>query len=114
MRFARLASFIVLFALCVIFPLSAKSKKLTVMGKLTRVMAIGAESTGWAIELNPVITLDGRQISSLEIQSSDTPKLESLKDHSVEAKGTLTYVSGTEVSPHPVLQLSSIKALKQK
>lgn len=114
MRRTGLVSVVFLVALGAAVPVFAKTKKLTVMGKLTRVMAVGGESTGWAIELNPVITLDGQQISSLEIHSSDRQKLESLKDQLVEAKGELTYVSGAETPPRPALQLSSIKARKQK
>jgi hypothetical protein len=36
-------------------------QKLTVTGKLVRVMAIGAESTGWSIELESTITVDNKK-----------------------------------------------------
>ena len=48
-------------------------------GKLNRVMAIGGESTGWAIHLDHEITVEGKHVSSLEIDYPKTKKLESSK-----------------------------------
>jgi len=56
----------------------------------------------------------GRQISSLEIKSSDTRKLASLEDKFVEAKGKLTFASGIEIAQRSVFELSSIKENKEK
>lgn len=114
MRVARLVGCFVLFLICVSLPLVANSKKLTVMGRLTQVTTIGAETSGWAIELNPVLMFDGKQISSLELKSSDTRKLESLEDRPVRATGILIYESGVETGRRPIFELSSIKPLKQK
>ena len=95
LRFAFLA---LIFA-AVGVPLHAQSKNLTVTGKLTRVMAIGAESSDWSIELTTPITLDGMEVHSLEVHYSDSQKLESLKDHWVKAKGKLSTASGVETGP---------------
>jgi hypothetical protein len=51
----------------------------TVRGKLSPVMAIGAESTGWSIHLDRPTTIEGKEIDSLEIDYVRTKKLESLK-----------------------------------
>jgi len=91
-----------------------KSDKLTVMGKLSRVMAIGAETSGWAIDLNPVLTVNGKQVSSLEVKSPNPKKLESLENKFVKAKGTLANAVGVETGERPVLNLSSIKEIKDK
>jgi hypothetical protein len=91
-----------------------KSDKLTVMGKLTRVMAIGAETSGWAIDLNPVLTVNGKQVSSLEVKYSNTKRLEALENKKVQAKGTLSNAVGVETGERPVLTLSSIKEIKEK
>ena len=84
------------------------------MGKLTRVMAIGAETSGWAIELNPVLTVDGKQVSSLEVKASNPKKLEALENKTVKAAGKLSNALGVETGQRPVLTLSSIKAVKEK
>jgi|SRR5580658_383517 hypothetical protein len=94
--------------------LPAQTDKLTVMGKLTRVMAIGAETSGWAIELNPVLTVGGKQVSSLEVKTSNTKKLESLENKTVKAVGKLSNALGVETGARPVLTLSSIKEIKEK
>jgi hypothetical protein len=113
MRVSRLFACIA-FLLFLAAVLSAQTDKLTVMGKLTRVMAIGGESSGWAIELNPVLTVDGKQVSSLEVKTSNTKKLESLENKTVKATGTLSNAVGVETGQRPVLNVSSIKAVKEK
>jgi hypothetical protein len=113
MRIVRFAACFFLLLLCVLVPLSARTRKLTVMGMLTEAAATGEESTGWTIDLNPVILLDGKQISSIEIKSTNTHRLESLKDQAVEATGNLTYESGAESGKRPVFEVSSIKLRKR-
>jgi len=112
MRFARITA--CFFLLLLAFPLHAQTKKITVLGTLTRVMAIGAETSGWSIELNPVLTIDGHQLSSLEVKSSDPKKLEKLENQTVKATGKLTYTTGVETGQRPILNLSSIKLVKEK
>jgi hypothetical protein len=113
MRQARISACLTLFLLC-LTSLSAQTDKLTVMGKLTRVMAIGAESSGWAIELNPVLTVEGKQVSSLEVKVADPKKLEGLENKTVKASGKLSNAVGVETGKRPVLTISSIKAIKEK
>jgi hypothetical protein len=115
MRLARILTtlaFLLLFA--VPNPSQPKSDKLMVMGKLTRVMAIGAETSGWAIDLNPVLTVDGKQVSSLEVKSSNPKKLEPLENKFVKATGKLSNAVGVETGDRPVLTLSSIKEIKER
>jgi hypothetical protein len=115
MRFARLTAFLALLLfLPVPNPSQPNSDKLTVMGKLTRVMAIGGETSGWAIDLNPVLTVAGKQVSSLEVKSSSAKKLEPLENKMVKATGKLSNAVGVETGDRPVLTLSSIKEIKEK
>jgi len=116
MRLARPAAFLALLLFCLSPNLHAQSDKdkLTVMGKLTRVMAIGGETSGWAIELNPVLTVQGKQVSSIEVVAVDAKKLEPLENKIVKAKGTLSNASGVETGQRPILTLSSIKPVKEK
>lgn len=94
-------------------PLIVKSKKLTVLGTLTEEMDADA-NPAWSIQLNPVIMVHGRQISSLEIKSPNTRKLSSLEDKFVQAKGKLTFSFGIETVQSPVFELSSIKEHKSR
>ena len=97
--------------LLVFLPLHARPKHLIVLGKLTELSSPDAGST-WGLQLNPVITVDGRQISVLQLRTSHPQKLESLQDAFVQAKGTL--IVGGADAPHdiPILQLSSLHAVK--
>ncbi len=74
------------------------AKKLTIIGKLTRVMAIGGESTGWSLELKRQITLEGKKMRSIEI-SGPTEEFE-------------THRTGVERADHLVLEVASISAVK--
>jgi len=85
-------------------------QKLTVAGKLVRVMAIGAESTGWAIEMGSAITVDDKQINSIQVRYRS--KLEKLANKQVRASGKLVRRQGAETGEQPVLDISSIKEAK--
>jgi hypothetical protein len=93
-------------------PFAIKSKRLTVLGTLTDDMTIGAERSGWTIQLNPVIIVDGKLISSIQVKSPNSRQLESLEDKFVQAKGKLTVISGAETEQRPVFEISSIKEHK--
>jgi hypothetical protein len=92
---------------------AAPHRKITVTGKLTRVMAIGGETSGWSIEFEKEISIGGRKIRSIEI-TGPLEQFEKLKDQSVRARGTLATRSGMERGEHQVLEISSIRALPQK
>jgi heat shock protein HslJ len=88
------------------------AKKMTVTGKLTRVMAIGGESTGWAIELESETVIDGKPVHSIEIDYPNTAKLETLVDKRVKATGRVEHRQGVETGQRTVLAVSSIRGVK--
>jgi hypothetical protein len=85
------------------------AQSLNVTGKLTRVMAVGAETTGWAIELDEPMPIDGKPAKSIEISYPKTKKLERLEKEHVVATGTLTHRHGVETGDRPVLEVSYLK-----
>ena len=89
-----------------------KEPKLAVTGKLVRQMAIGAESTGWAIEFDPAITIEGKQVHSLQVSYSNSSKLEKLENKQVKASGKLGHKQGVETGQQPVLEIASIREVK--
>jgi len=86
-------------------------KKITITGKLTRVMAIGGETSGWSLELKHRITLEGRKMRSVEV-TGPAEELEKLKDQRVAVEGTLVHHTGMERGEYTVLEISSIRAVK--
>jgi hypothetical protein len=83
--------------------------KVTVTGTLNRMMAIGAETTGWAIDLGSEITIDGAPLHSVEISYPKSSKLEKLSGKKVKAVGKMTHRQGVETGDRMVLEVSSIK-----
>jgi hypothetical protein len=112
MRFARRGSLVVLALLSINAWAQSPEQKLTVTGKLVRVMAIGGESTGWAIELSPAIKLGDKQVSSLQVRCRSASKLEKLENKQVKATGKITHQQGVETGVQPILEISSIKEAK--
>jgi len=112
MRIVRFGCGLVLMLICVGLHAETKPQKMTVVGKLGRVMAIGGETTGWAIQTDSEITVDGKQVRSIEVDSHDSAKLQGLDNKLVKAKGILTHRQGVETGQRPVLVISSIREVK--
>jgi hypothetical protein len=93
---------------------ATSTKPIETTGKLSRVMAIGGESTGWMVDLEPKLTVDGKSLQSVEIDYANTEKLQKLENKMVKAKGTLTVRHTPERGDRQVLKVSSIKETKVK
>lgn len=87
---------------------SSEGEKLTVTGKLIHVMAIGGESTGWSIQLESEISIDGQPVDSLEVDSRSRARLDTLANKRVQATGTLTRKQGVETGSRSILDISEI------
>ena len=109
MRIARISSGLALMLFCICLYAQTPSPTTTVTGTLTRVMAIGGESTGWTIQLDSETAIDGKQVHPIEVDSPKTKKLEKLENKHVEATGLLSHRQGVETGERIVLALSSIK-----
>ncbi len=89
-----------------------KPRKMTVVGKLGHVMAIGGETTGWVIQTDSPITVDGKQVSSIEVDAHEPVKLQEWDNKHLTARGELTHRQGVETGNRPVLMISSIREVK--
>jgi hypothetical protein len=114
MRFKRTFICLLFTLICLSSQTIAQSQdKLNVTGKLTRVMAIGGESTGWAIQFDADISVGGKTLHSIEVDGP-ADKFAKLENKQVRAKGTLTHRQGVETGDRPLLHVSSIKEIKSK
>ena len=109
MRIARIGTGLVLLLFSICVYATTRPQTMTVGGKLTRVMTIGGESTGWAIQLDSEVAVDGKQVNSLEVDYPKLTKLEKLENKHVEATGSLSHRQGVETGERTVLVVSSIK-----
>ena len=91
------------------FQAESPGQEITLTGKLVRAMAIGGESTGWALELAAGTTINGKARDSVQVSSSDTSTLESLENRRVTASGRLVHRHGVESGVQPVLEVTSIR-----
>lgn len=108
MRIARLFTILLVFVVSVM-PALPQSEKLTVTGKLIRVSTMGAETSGWAIQLEPARKIQGKHLTSIEVQSVNLKELETLVNQTVKATGTLTRAEGPDTGPRLVLTIISIQ-----
>ena len=92
---------------------SKSPQKVTVFGKRTRAMAIGAESTGWSIEFDSETKVAGTVMHSIEISYPKGDKLEKLANQRVKATGKLSHRQGVETGDRTILEVTSIKAKSQ-
>jgi heat shock protein HslJ len=86
---------------------------ITVTGKLTRVMAIGGESTGWSIELDSETSVGGKPVQSVEVEAQGK-NLEALNEKHVRAAGRVSHRQGVERGDRIILAVSSIQQIKTK
>ena len=111
MRMLRMAIGLVLLLACLNDQAQTSPLKVTVPGKLTRVMAIGGESTGWTVQLDEHKPVDGKEVTSIEVKFSDPKQAEKYEIKRVRVKGTVTHRHGVETGDVMVLEVTSIKGL---
>jgi hypothetical protein len=74
-------------------------------------MAIGAESTGWVLQVESQTIIDGKPISSIEVSDTHKPKqLEEFENKRVKIAGKVVYRHGLETGVRPYIEIASIKA----
>ena len=78
MRSLRITAVLAFAAFSICLAAASQQEEITVTGKLARAMAIGGESTRWAIELDAPMDIEGKQLHSIEVASQDPKKLNQL------------------------------------
>ena len=112
MTLLRAIGCFLLFAVCAV-PVTDGQKKplqpgeLILTGKLTQVVGVGGETTGWALELNSDLNIEGKTFRSIEV-SGPANKLARLADQEVKARGVIKHRHGLERKDWLVLEVSSI------
>ena len=95
-------------------PLAFAQKKplqpgeIILIGRLTQVIGIGGETTGWQLELSSDVTLEGQTFRSIEV-SGPQKKLARLSNQEVKAHGFIRHHHGVERKDWLVLEITSVK-----
>jgi hypothetical protein len=95
---------------CIVLEAQSKPQKITFTGKLSRAMAIGAETTGWSVDLDSPMTIEGKEVHSIEISYAHPDRLDKLANQHVRVKGTVAHQQGVETGQRTIVNASSIKA----
>ncbi|HET6931875.1 MAG TPA: hypothetical protein VFI45_16235 [Candidatus Acidoferrum sp.] len=80
-------------------------------GKLVKVVAVGGETTGWAIEFEQEVSFGGNGVHSIEVEG-DAKKFGKLENKKVTAKGMIVHRPGTERKDRMVFVVQKIKEWK--
>ena len=112
MRMARASMGLILALFCVCLHADESDpQKVTLVGTLHRAMAIGAESTGWMVQVDSETVIDGKPISSIQVNDIRKPKqLEDFDNQRVKIAGKVVYRHGMETGVQPYIEISNIKA----
>jgi hypothetical protein len=112
MRVARVSMGLILALCCVCLRADENDpQKVTLVGTLHRAMAIGAESTGWMVQVDSETIIDGKPISSIEVNDTRKPKqLEDFENKRVKIAGKVVYRHGVETGVQPYVEITTIKA----
>ncbi len=84
--------------------------QLTVTGKLTRVAAIGGETTGWAVVLDKPRQIADKTVKRLELDPAGR-KLDKFENKHLEITGTWQSRTGVERGRYRVLVVKNILVL---
>ena len=79
-----------------------------VTGKLARQMAIGGETTGWAVYLDGPLQIEGKTLTRIEIDPAGN-KVDDFEDRRVEISGILEKRSGIERGEYWVIVVDKIR-----
>jgi hypothetical protein len=112
MRIARATMGLILALCCVcLHAQEGEPQKITLVGTLHRAVAIGAESTGWSVQVDSETIIDGKPISSIEVSDIRKPKqLEDFDNKRVKIAGKVLYRNGVETGVQPYIEITTIKA----
>ncbi|MBI4459301.1 MAG: hypothetical protein HY648_04485 [Acidobacteria bacterium] len=81
-------------------------------GKLVRVVAIGGETTGWAVRLDAERQVGDATVLQVEVDpESRQVRLQPFQDKRVEITGTLIWRRGVERKKYPVVIIETIREL---
>jgi hypothetical protein len=80
-------------------------------GKLVKVMAVGAETTGWEIQFENEMSFGGNAMHSIEVEG-DAKKFGKLENKKVAARGMIVHRPGVERKDRIVFVAQKIREWK--
>ena len=113
MRFWTIGIICFLMASCGYSQKEGEQETITVTGKLARVVAIGGETTGWAVKLDSPLEVEGKKLGRIEVDAgSNGENISALEDKHVQVTGTLEKRHGVERGEYWVITAKKIEEVK--
>jgi len=113
MRFWTIGIICCLMVSCGYSQKEGEQETITVTGKLVRVVAIGGETTGWAVKLDSPLEVEGKKLSRIEVDAGDKrEKISELENKHVQVTGTLEKRRGVERGEYWVIAAQEIQEVK--
>ncbi len=88
-----------------------KEESFEATGYIRDAVAVGGETTGWVIELDEAVNLEGKLYSRIDVESQSI-NFEEYRDEHVEVSGEIKWREGLERGRYPVLFVHEIKRLR--
>ncbi len=90
------------------------AQKLSITGALSRVMAIGGESTGCSVRLDAEININGKAMRYIKVSDAQPGRLEGLNGERITATERIAYRHGvvTGVKPFPRTREKSLSSAR--
>ena len=90
-----------------------EQRLITVTGKLVKIVAIGGETTGWAVDLDSSLKIDGKKLNRIEIDPN-REKIDGFNNKRIKIIGALKKRSGIERKEYWVIAVNKIQEIKTK
>ncbi|MGA2193115.1 MAG: hypothetical protein ABSG42_07040 [Nitrospirota bacterium] len=87
------------------------NNNISVTGTLKRIMAVGGETTGWAINLDRPLVFQGKEYKRLDVAPGGV-NISDLSGKKITASGAISWRTGVERGRYPVLELTGFKEIK--
>ncbi len=84
---------------------------ITATGKLVKIVAIGGETTGWAVDLDSPLEVNGKKLNRIEIDPNGK-KIDVFNNKRIEIIGALKKRSGIERKEYWVIMVNKIQEIK--
>jgi hypothetical protein len=113
MRFWTIGVICFLMVSCTYAQKEGEQGTITVTGKLARVVAIGGETTGWAVKLDSPLEVEGKKLGQIEVDAGGgSKKMSELENKQVQITGTLEKRQGVERGEYWVIAAKEIQEVK--
>ncbi len=112
MRIMRVVVGLFLLLICISAQAQTPVNEVSGTGKLTRIVAIGGESTGWEIQFDSPTMIEGKEMPSIQVRFSDPKQGQKNENKHVQVTGSVVHRHGPETGETLILDVTSIKVVK--